>query len=197
MVCIETWWLLSVEVCRYCLSKIIYFQEIVVPVKHSRMQQESEIWAKQWKTAQLFLQPLAGRGKSARRRIQWVNSVDVIVTCSSSAAYNCISCSCWDSGGRFHKTAKEATEPNLCWSFLNPALVNVHEPCEHCGEYRSLQVCFCYLLTHVLAYNILLTTGDILFCQTLRCKVVSWCCVIKCRDNLSKQRRFDGILIVV
>ena len=78
MVCIETWWLLSVEVCRYCLSKIIYFPEIyfqeIVTVLHSRMQQESEIWAKRWKTAQLSLQPLAGRGKSARRRIQWVNS---------------------------------------------------------------------------------------------------------------------------
>ena len=57
--------------------------------------------------------------------------------------------------------------------FHNPALVNVHQPCEHCCEYRSLQMSFYHFLTHVLAYNMLLTTGDILFSQTLRCKVVS------------------------
>ena len=89
--------------------------------------------------------------------------------------------------------SKAHNQPNLCWSFHNPALVNVHEPCEYRSDYRSLQMRFCYLLTHVVAYNMLLTTGDIFFCQIdakLRHDVVLL------SAKTSRQRRFSGLLIV-
>ena len=80
------------------------------------MQQESEIWAKRLgKTAQLSLRPGSGRERKKYKTATAESSETIVRMLLSLAARRPRTIACTrDGGGRFHKTAREGNQPNLC-----------------------------------------------------------------------------------